>query len=194
MDQYHIDIDPLETIENMSVSNQQFVKILKALMNRSRILIMDEPTSMFNVEDAGKVLDLVRAMSERGISIIYISHFLKEVVKIADRITVIRDGSVIRTYDNSAKGCSLNDITSDMVGAPGGHVLPARALPHRGAGAGGEGFKTHPGIPLGQLPGAQGRNSGHVRHGRLRPHRDRPGDFGRRPASRRGCADQRGRN
>ncbi len=118
MDQYHIDIDPLETIENMSVSNQQFVKIIKALMNRSRILIMDEPTSMFNVEDAKKVLDLVRKMSERGISIIYISHFLKEVVQIADRITVIRDGSVIRTYDNTARGCSLDDITSDMVGRP----------------------------------------------------------------------------
>ena len=118
MDQYHIDIDPLETIENMSVSNQQFVKILKALMNRSRILIMDEPTSMFNVEDAGKVLDLVRAMSQQGISIIYISHFLKEVVRIADRITVIRDGSVIRTYDNAARSCSLDDITSDMVGRP----------------------------------------------------------------------------
>ena len=118
MDQYHIDIDPLETIENMSVSNQQFVKILKALMNRSRILIMDEPTSMFNVEDAGKVLDLVRTMSQRGISIIYISHFLKEVVRIADRITVIRDGSVIRTYDNSARDCSLDSITSDMVGRP----------------------------------------------------------------------------
>jgi ABC-type sugar transport system ATPase subunit len=118
MDQYHIDIDPLETIENMSVSNQQFVKILKALMNRSRILIMDEPTSMFNAQDANKVLSLVRSMSERGISIIYISHFLKEVVRIADRITVIRDGSVVRTYDNSAKSCSLNDITSDMVGRP----------------------------------------------------------------------------
>jgi len=118
MDQYHIDIDPLETIENMSVSNQQFVKIIKALMNRSRILIMDEPTSMFNVEDAKKVLDLVRTMSERGISIIYISHFLKEVVQIADRITVIRDGSVIRTYDNSARSCRLDDITSDMVGRP----------------------------------------------------------------------------
>ena len=118
MDQYHIDIDPLQTIENMSVSNQQFVKILKALMNRSRILIMDEPTSMFNVEDANKVLGLVRSMSERGISIIYISHFLKEVVRIADRITVIRDGSVVRTYDNSARSCSLNDITSDMVGRP----------------------------------------------------------------------------
>ena len=118
MDAYRIDIDPMQTIERMSVSDQQFVKILKALMNRSRVLIMDEPTSMFNVEDAGKVLDLVREISGRGISIIYISHFLKEVVQVADRITVLRDGSVIRTYDNAARDVSMGDLTRDMVGRP----------------------------------------------------------------------------
>ncbi len=105
-------------IEKMSVADQQFVKILKALMNQSRILIMDEPTSMFNVEDADKVLDLVRNISGRGIGVIYISHFLKEVVRIADRITVIRDGAVIHTYDNRAQNVSLDDITRDMVGRP----------------------------------------------------------------------------
>jgi len=118
MEQYRIHIDPLQTIEKMSVADQQFVKILKALMKESKLLIMDEPTSMFNVEDAEKVLSLVRNISEKGISIIYISHFLKEVVQIADRITVIRDGSVIRTYDNSSKNVSINDITNDMVGRP----------------------------------------------------------------------------
>lgn len=118
MAQYKIVIDPLQTIEDMSVSDQQFVKILKALMKESRLLIMDEPTSMFNVEDAGKVLNVVREISQRGIGIIYISHFLKEVVQIADRITVIRDGSEVQTYDNSQKNVSLNDITRDMVGRP----------------------------------------------------------------------------
>ena len=118
MEKYRIDIDPLQTIEKMSVSDQQFVKILKALMNESRILIMDEPTSMFNVEDAGKVLELVRNITGHGISVIYISHFLKEVVQIADRITVIRDGSVITTYDNSNHDTPLDTITKDMVGRP----------------------------------------------------------------------------
>ena len=51
---------------------------------------MDEPTSMFNVEDAAKVLELTRRITEKGIGIIYISHFLNEVVQIADRVTVIR--------------------------------------------------------------------------------------------------------
>ena len=118
MKRYRIEIDPLQTIEKMSVSDQQFVKILKALMNESKILIMDEPTSMFNVEDADKVLELVRNITGHGISVIYISHFLKEVVQIADRITVIRDGSVISTFDNSNHDTPLDRITSDMVGRP----------------------------------------------------------------------------
>ncbi|MGI6237103.1 MAG: sugar ABC transporter ATP-binding protein [Candidatus Excrementavichristensenella sp.] len=118
MERYGIEIDPLQTIENMSVSDQQFVKILKALMNESRILIMDEPTSMFNVEDAGKVLRLVENITAAGISVVYISHFLKEVIQIADRITVIRDGSVINTYDNAGRDMDLTVITRDMVGRP----------------------------------------------------------------------------
>ncbi len=118
MERYHIEINPLQTIEKMSVSDQQFVKILKALMNESKILIMDEPTSMFNVEDAGKVLELVRNITGHGISVIYISHFLKEVVQIADRITVIRDGSVINTYDNAERNTPIEIITKDMVGRP----------------------------------------------------------------------------
>ena len=55
---------------------------------------------MFNVEDAAKVLELTKRITEKGIGIIYISHFLNEVVQIADRITVIRDGAVVRTYTN----------------------------------------------------------------------------------------------
>jgi ABC-type sugar transport system ATPase subunit len=113
-----IELDIDRTIENLSVSDQQFVKILKALSVEPRVLILDEPTSMFNVKDAHKVLELVRRISRRGIGIIYISHFLTEVVEIADRITVIRDGLVIRTYDNSGRNTSLDSITRDMVGRP----------------------------------------------------------------------------
>jgi len=113
-----IDINPLRKIEKLSVAEQQFVKILKALALNPRVLIMDEPTSMFNVRDVDKILDLTRRISEKGIGIIYISHFLQEVVRIADRITVIRDGAVINTYNNENKNCDLNIITTDMVGRP----------------------------------------------------------------------------
>ena len=118
MDELGISL-PLGTrIENLSVSDQQFVKILKALSVQPRVLIMDEPTSMFNVEDAAKVLELTKRITEKGIGIIYISHFLNEVVQIADRITVIRDGAVVRTYTNENRDTPITTITQDMVGRP----------------------------------------------------------------------------
>jgi ribose transport system ATP-binding protein len=113
-----IDLDPYRKVEDLSVGEQQYVKMVKALVKEPKLLIMDEPTSMFNVKDAGRVLKLVQRISEKGISVVYISHFLKEVVQIADRITVIRDGSVINTYNNENKDTPLDIITKDMVGRP----------------------------------------------------------------------------
>lgn len=118
MDELGIQLDLHTKIEHMSVSDQQFVKILKALSVQPKVLIMDEPTSMFNVEDAAKVLELTRRITEKGIGIIYISHFLNEVVQIADRVTVIRDGAVIRTYKNPNRDLPVTTITQDMVGRP----------------------------------------------------------------------------
>lgn len=118
MKNFGIDIDPKTKIENLSVAEQQFVKILKALVFKPNILIMDEPTSMFNVEDARKVLQLTKRISAKGISIIYISHFLNEIVEIADRVTVIRDGKVVNTYFNKNKDIKISSITEDMVGRP----------------------------------------------------------------------------
>ena len=116
--QYNIDLDLSQTIENMSLADQQYVKILKSLMKNSKLLIMDEPTAAFNETDAEKVLTLVRRISDRGISVIYISHSLKEVVRIADRITVIRDGAVVHSYDRKDGNFSIASITTDMVGRP----------------------------------------------------------------------------
>jgi len=111
-----INLNLNKTISKLSVSEQQHVKILKALSTDPKILIMDEPTSMFNTEDAQRVLDMVKKIAENGVSIIYISHFLKEVKQIADRITVIRDGVSISTYDNKNKDVDLDRVVSDMVG------------------------------------------------------------------------------
>lgn len=113
-----IELDPRELVERLSVSEQQFVKILKALVLKPRVLIMDEPTSMFNVEDAERVLRMVRRIAEAGISVIYISHFLGEVQRIADRVVVLRDGTVISVRDNADRDVDLGDVTRDMVGRP----------------------------------------------------------------------------
>lgn len=113
-----ITLNPNTRVEHVSVAEQQFVKILKALMLRPRVLIMDEPTSMFNAEDSARVLRMVNRISSVGIAVVYISHFLQEVQKIADRVIVLRDGELISTRRNSGHDIDLDDITRDMVGRP----------------------------------------------------------------------------
>lgn len=115
-DELRIELDLNRSIDKLSVAEQQFVKIIKALSTHPQILIMDEPTSMFNVEDSSRVLKMVEKIAASGVSIIYISHFLNEVKQIADRITVIRDGAPIRTYDNKDRNIDLDLVVSDMVG------------------------------------------------------------------------------
>jgi ABC-type sugar transport system ATPase subunit len=116
LDELGITLDLQRRVETLSVSEQQYVKILKAFVRRPRILIMDEPTSMFNVRDAGRVLDMVQRIARKGISIIYISHSLNEVVRIADRITVIRDGAVVTQFGNSGHDVAISSISQEMVG------------------------------------------------------------------------------
>ena len=118
LETFSVSLDPNRKVETLSVSEKQYVKILKALAVSPKILIMDEPTSMFNKKDSGKVLELVREIAQKGISVIYISHYLDEVVSVADRITVIRDGVVVNSYFNQNKDTKLDVITKDMVGRP----------------------------------------------------------------------------
>jgi ribose transport system ATP-binding protein len=116
LDELGLSLDMMRRSETLSVAEQQYIKILKAFVKQPRVLIMDEPTSMFNVRDAGKVLDMVQRIAKKGISIIYISHSLNEVVRIADRITVLRDGAVVAGFDNSGRDVSIPSITREMVG------------------------------------------------------------------------------
>lgn len=109
-------LDLKKPVAQLSVAEQQFVKIIKSLATKPKVLVMDEPTSMFNTYDAEKVTEMVKKIVASGVGVFYISHFLKEVKAIADRITVIRDGAPIRTYDNHNKDVDLDKIVSDMVG------------------------------------------------------------------------------
>jgi len=98
-----IKLNPNTLVESLSIAERQFVEIVKALVLDPKILIMDEPTSMFNTKDAETVLKLVKDISSKGIGIIYISHNLKEVSKIADKITVLRDGKLVKSHDKTRK-------------------------------------------------------------------------------------------
>ena len=105
-------------IRDIGVGKQQLVEIAKALAKDCELLILDEPTAALNDEDSDHLLMLLKRLNkEQGISCIIISHKLNEIAKVSDRITIIRDGQVIETLDNSDKGgVSEARIIKGMVG------------------------------------------------------------------------------
>ncbi|MCC5021893.1 MAG: ATP-binding cassette domain-containing protein [Candidatus Synoicihabitans palmerolidicus] len=111
---FGIDIDPVERVGNLGVGKQQLVEIVKALKKESHILILDEPTAALTEREVEILLEMVREICSRGIACIYISHKLDEVFAISDRITVLRDGKSIVTFD--AKATDQNEVIRNMVG------------------------------------------------------------------------------
>ena len=101
---------------DLSVAQQQYVKIARALVYSPKILIFDEPTTMFNVTDAEKLLDRIVELKNKGLGIIYISHKLSEIEKIADRVTVLRDGNKISCRKRTDDHFTIEQITMDMIG------------------------------------------------------------------------------
>ncbi len=95
--QYGLQVDPDAYIKDLSVGAQQRVEILKILYRRADILILDEPTAVLTPQEVEELFKVIRSLVARGVSIIFISHKLKEVMAIADRITVLRDGRVVGT-------------------------------------------------------------------------------------------------
>src|SRR5512140_856204 len=117
---------PNTLITNMGVGKQQLVEIAKALAKKVKLLILDEPTASLNDNDSAKLLELLLQFKEHGISSILISHKLSEVKKVADSITILRDGATIETLD-----CLKDTITEDriirgMVGRDLTHRFPPR--------------------------------------------------------------------
>lgn len=103
-------------IKDISVGKQQLVEIAKALAKNAKLLILDEPTSSLNEEDSKALLELMLEFKKQGMTMIIISHKLNEVSYVADKITVIRDGSTIETLDNHADEISEDRIIKGMVG------------------------------------------------------------------------------
>lgn len=108
------DISPNEMVRNLSVAQQQLVEIGKAISADAKVIIMDEPTASISQKDSARLLEIVKQLRDEGVTIIYISHRLAEIEEIADRITVLRDGSQIETVD--AKDVTVPQLISLMVG------------------------------------------------------------------------------
>jgi simple sugar transport system ATP-binding protein len=113
-DRYGLAVDPRARIEQITVGQQQRVEILKALYREADILILDEPTAVLTPQEAEELFEVVHGLTERGKSIIFISHKLNEVLEIADRITVLRRGKLVETLP--AEGATEESLARLMVG------------------------------------------------------------------------------
>ncbi|AYY13398.1 ABC transporter ATP-binding protein [Actinobacteria bacterium YIM 96077] len=136
-ERYGFDVDPDAVVEDLPVGVQQRVEIIKALVRDARVLILDEPTAVLTPQETDELIDIMRQLKAAGTSIVFITHKLREMKAVADRITVIRLGAVV---GEASPDSSENELASMMVGRavslmadrgagePGDHVLQVDGL------------------------------------------------------------------
>jgi len=110
----HGDLDPAVQVSTLSVGRQQIVEIARAIVTGCRVLVLDEPTSSLSREDAERLFALMMRLKQQGYAIVYISHFLEEVKRITDRLTVLRDGRTVGGGETTAM--PTREIVRLMVG------------------------------------------------------------------------------
>ncbi|MFF4823245.1 multiple monosaccharide ABC transporter ATP-binding protein [Streptomyces sp. NPDC001312] len=125
-----LDEHPETRVADIGVGKQQLVEIAKALSKSVKLLILDEPTAALNDEDSGKLLCLILELKKQGITSIVISHKLNEIRRVADSVTILRDGRTIETLDVTAAGTTEERIIAGMVGRDLDHRFPERT-PHQ---------------------------------------------------------------
>ena len=114
LDMLELDVKPAQKLKDLRIGEQQLVEIAKALSLDARILVMDEPTSAISEKEAEKLFTIIRRLRSEGRGIIYITHRMEEIFKIADRLTVMRDGEYIGTVN--AAETNTDEIIRMMVG------------------------------------------------------------------------------
>ncbi len=124
------DVDPKTKVRDLSLAQQQMVEIARAISLNCQVLVLDEPTSSLAREDIEQLFILINRLKERGIAIVYISHFLEEVKEISDRITVLRDGESVGSHRTSEM--QPDDIVTLMVGRDVDDLYPRSCRDHDG--------------------------------------------------------------
>lgn len=122
-----LDVNPAAKIKDLGVGKRQLIEIAKALSKDVKLLILDEPTAALNETDSENLLNLLRGLRDHGVTCILISHKLKEVISIADSVTVLRDGQTICTLDAHKGEVSEQVLIRHMVGREINHIYPPRA-------------------------------------------------------------------
>ena len=120
-----MDFDPKVKLSTLSVSQMQSVEIAKAVSAKARIIIMDEPSSSLTQNEVDNLFDIINSLRKKGISIIYISHKMDEILAISDDVTIMRDGQYIGTWE--AKELTIDMIVTKMVGRELKNLYPPRS-------------------------------------------------------------------
>jgi ABC-type sugar transport system ATPase subunit len=120
-------LPPEMPVRDLKVGEKQIVEIAKALLNRSRLMIMDEPTSALNQTEVEALFERIRVLKEQGVTLLYVSHRLEEIFQLADAVTVLRDGSPISTHPIAE--VSRESLIEDMIGRKLEGVFPTRTPP-----------------------------------------------------------------
>ncbi len=123
--------DPDTLVGELGIAERQLVELSRLLIERPRVLILDEPNSALNERETQRLFAILRELTADGITIIYVSHRLEEVFDIADRITVMRNGAIVTTTDRAAT--TIGQVVEAMVGTSPAELFPAR--PDRAPGA-----------------------------------------------------------
>jgi putative multiple sugar transport system ATP-binding protein len=126
LDRVGLHESPATIVSKLGVGKQQLVEIARALSKKVELLILDEPTSSLNDDESEKLLNLILEFKKEGITSVMISHKLNEVLKVADTVTVLRDGKSISVYDVKKDNLTEEMIIKDMVGRNLTHRFPDR--------------------------------------------------------------------
>lgn len=121
-----LSVNPAAKIKDLGVGKQQLIEIAKALSKNVKLLILDEPTAALNETDSDNLLALLRGLKQQGVTCIMISHKLKEVISIADTVTVLRDGQTVCTLDAAKGEVSEPVLIKHMVGREIENIYPKR--------------------------------------------------------------------
>jgi ribose transport system ATP-binding protein len=130
LDGFSLHVNPSARMGSLPLAERQLVEVAKALLSRPKVLLLDEPTTALGPEEVIRLHEVVLGQAAAGVGVVYVSHRLPEVLDIANRITVLRDGRSQGTHD--AAGMSEDDLVSLMIGRPLQLAFP----PHRGGAQG----------------------------------------------------------
>ena len=180
-------LDPNRRVDTLPVAAQQKVEIMRALMRDARLVIMDEPTATLTAGDHERLFEIIRDLASDGVTIVYVSHFLEEVLALVDDVTVLKDGALVRTAP------AREETSRSLVRAMVGRDVPIEHPVKADAGGARRGRSLGPGArPEGRLRGhlvrgPRGRDPRARWACRVRPIRGCAGDLRRRPGRRRLC-------